>query len=281
MIFMNDAELLSIIENTNAMLNRKGLDSDFLKSVGLTPIDIQGIKGYISPSNSPYVNHVGLARLDGTNVDDTILRTIDIFKKENKSFTWIVGPNTTPADLPEHLIKFGFRLADDVSEYGLVMSTKEKIKSYDTRIEVKDVKLDDLEKYVEVIASAFGNGMTTEAANTIVQMAKILNATERYKNKIKAYLAIDPQSGNEVGFSMMEMDTDDRYAILDGAGVLPSYRGRGIYRMMLSRRQEEARDNGLEYLIIHAVKNTSAPICEKIGFRKVCEINLYSYLVES
>ena len=156
MIFMNDAELLSIIENTNAMLNRKGLDSDFLKSVGLTPIDIQGIKGYISPSNSPYVNHVGLAHLDGNNVDDTILRIIDIFKKENKSFTWIVGPSTTPADLPEHLIKFGFRLADDVSECGLVMGTKDKIKLYDTRIEVKEVKLDDLEKYVEVIASAFG-----------------------------------------------------------------------------------------------------------------------------
>lgn len=67
----------------------------------------------------------------------------------------------------------------------------------------------------------------------------------------------------------------------DGAAVLPAYRGRDIYRMMISKRKQDARKNGLEELIIHAVKNTSAPISEKIGFRKVCEINFYSYIVES
>lgn len=51
--------------------------------------------------------------------------------------------------------------------------------------------------------------------------------------------------------------------------------------MMISKRKQDAIKNGLEELIIHAVKNTSAPISEKIGFRKVCEINFYSYIVES
>ncbi len=123
--------------------------------------------------------------------------------------------------------------------------------------------------------------MTPEMANSVVQMARLLNSTDRYRNNIKAYLAFDNESNRAVDFSIMEMDLEDRYAILDGAAVLPAYRGRGIYRMMISKRKQDARKNGLEELIIHAVKNTSALISEKVSFRKVCEINFYSYIVES
>lgn len=277
---MDNYELEKIIEETNAMLNRKGLDSQFFRSIGVTPINISGIKGYFTSSSSPQMNHVGLAELEDSNVESVIQKTVDLFCKEKKSFTWVVGPNSKPDDLVSHLVKHGFNLIDEISEYGMVMSTADVIYKSENAIVVKEVPLENLENSADVIAESFGQGMSPEIANTIIQMAKLLNATDRYKNKIKAYLAIDSESGKVVGFSLMEMDTEEKYAILSGAAVHPSYRGKGIYRNMIWKRQQDARENGIEYMIIHAVKNTSAPVCEKVGFRKVCELNLYSYIVE-
>lgn len=279
---MEDKELTEIIEKTNAMLNRKGLDSEFFNSVGIKQINIPGIRGYITMSSSPQMNHVGLAELDETSVDKVIQETIDLFRMEKKSFTWAVGPNSRPHDISSHLEKFGFELRNDISEYGMVLSTSDEIYNSEnsSSIDVSEVSLDDLENRAEVISESFGQGMTPETAIMVVNMAKLLNSTERYRNKIKGYLATDTETGKTVGYSMMEMDTEDRYAILDGSAVLPAYRGRGIYRKMIWKRQRDARDNGVDHLIIHALKNTSAPVCEKVGFRKMCEINFYSYIVE-
>jgi hypothetical protein len=264
------------------MLNGNGLGSEFFNSVGIKQINIPCLRGYITMSSSPQMNHVGLAELDGTSVDKVIQETIDLFRIEKKSFTWAVGPNSRPHDINSHLEKFGFELRNDISEYGMVLSTSDEIYNSEnsSSIDVSEVSLDDLENRAEVISESFGQGMTPETAIMVVNMAKLLNSTERYRNKIKGYLATDTETGKTVGYSMMEMDTEDRHAILDGSAVLQAYRRRWIYRKMIWMRQRDARDNGVDHLIIHAVKNTSAPVCEKVWFRKMCGINFYSYIVE-
>jgi hypothetical protein len=49
---------------------------------------------------------------------------------------------------------------------------------------------------------------------------------------------------------------------------------------MVSKRLEDARMNGIEFLIIHALARTSAPICERIGFKCICQFDLYGYKIE-
>jgi GNAT superfamily N-acetyltransferase len=55
------------------------------------------------------------------------------------------------------------------------------------------------------------------------------------------------------------------FASLWGGGTLPEWRGRGIYRALVSHRARLARDRGYRYLRTDALP-TSRPILEKLGF---------------
>jgi len=57
-------------------------------------------------------------------------------------------------------------------------------------------------------------------------------------------------------------------AIITGGAVLEKFRGRGIYRLMVARRLEMARDEGIPGLSVWAGP-MSSPILSKMGFEKV------------
>lgn len=223
------------------------------------------------------MNHVGLADLDKEEVDQIIKKVIDFYKTENKSFSWIVGPTSRPADLSERLIKQGFNYEEEGSAFGMAMNVKEVNLKVNPDFEVKNVSLDFLNEHIDLIVNSFGAGMDNNAAMAVLVMAKALNSTERYQNQIKAYVAKEKTSGELVGFSILELDIEDHFGILDGAAVMPKYRGKGIYKNMVWTRAKDAEKLGIEYLIIHALKKTSAPICERSGFKKVCDLDTYSY----
>jgi GNAT superfamily N-acetyltransferase len=277
---MQENELLSIIDNTNAMLNRKGLGKEFFEKLGIKQLEIPGIKGFISPVNSEQMNHVGLASLTSENADETIGKVIDLFKTERKSFSWIVGPSSTPKDLPQRLIKSGFQRLEETKGFGMAISTSYHMNVINKEISVEEVSLDELENNLIMIVDSFGESLTAEGAEVIINGMRMLNSTERYRGQVKAYLAVERDTGKRVGFSFMEMDREEKYAILDGSAVLPSYRNKGIYRSMVSKRLEDARMNGIEFLIIHAMARTSAPICERIGFKRICQFDFYGYKIE-
>lgn len=277
---MNENELMLTIEQTNAMLDRKGLDSEFFRQMGIAQINIPGVKGYVTPISSEHANHVGLSNLDENDADDVINRVIDFFAGQKKSFSWIVGPTSKPKDLPERLVKHNFVFNDEISEYGMALSTAENMDYQDKGFPIREITLDELGEKLDLIMESFGTGMTHESSSMLVQMAKLINSTPYYKDQIKAYVAVEENSGKEAGFCMMEMDRKNGYAILDGSAVLPAYRGRGIYRRMVAKRKNDAERNGIEHLIIHALKKTSAPVCENVGFRKICELNMYVYRVK-
>ena len=277
---MQENELVSIIDNTNAMLNRKGLGKEFFEKLGIKKLEIPGIKGFISPVNSEQMNHVGLASLTSENVDETIGKVIDLFNNERKSFSWIVGPSSTPKDLPQRLIKSGFQRLDETKGFGMAISTSYHMNVINKEISVEEISLDELENNLAMMVDSFGESLTAEGAEVIINGMRMLNSTERYRGQVKAYLAVERDTGKRVGFSFMEMDREEKYAILDGSAVLPSYRGKGIYRSMVSKRLEDARMNGIEFLIIHALARTSAPICERIGFKRICQFDLYGYKIE-
>lgn len=60
-----------------------------------------------------------------------------------------------------------------------------------------------------------------------------------------------------------------------GGVVLPSYRGRGLYRALVHARLAHARARGIAIATSHAREATSAPILEAIGFETVCRFPLY------
>lgn len=274
---MDEYTLLSIIDKIMALLDMKGLNNEFFQNLGLKRINMDGIKGYVSPINSEQVNHVGLANIDEKEADYKIKKIIDFYKNENKSFSWIIGPTTRPEDLGERLIKNGFNYDESSSSFGMVMRTNDVNLKINPDFEVENVSLDFLNEHVDLMVNSFGMGMDNNSAMALLMMGKALNSTERYRNQIKAYVAREKTTGELVGFSIMELDTEDHFGILDGAAVIPKYRGKGIYKNMVWTRAKDAEKFDIEYLIIHALKKTSAPICKKAGFKQICELNTYSY----
>ncbi|MGP6219780.1 GNAT family N-acetyltransferase [Caldiplasma sukawensis] len=91
------------------------------------------------------------------------------------------------------------------------------------------------------------------------------------------YLSYAKDTKKPVAFAASIMDKINDLVILLGAGTLPEYRSKGIYSSLVARRLEDARKAGINSAIIQEVKNTSAPISEKLGFGIVCEIDFYIY----
>ena len=68
---------------------------------------------------------------------------------------------------------------------------------------------------------------------------------------------------------------DSPIVLLGGAATVPEARGHGAYTALVKRRLDDARADGREAAIIQADRNTSAPICAKLGFKELCSLELY------
>lgn len=64
-------------------------------------------------------------------------------------------------------------------------------------------------------------------------------------------------------------------ARLWGAAVVPSARGKGVYRALIAARAADARARGGTLGLVHAMAATSSPVLQRVGFRKVGEQRVY------
>jgi GNAT superfamily N-acetyltransferase len=77
--------------------------------------------------------------------------------------------------------------------------------------------------------------------------------------------------GKAVASGRLEMPAGRSFASLWGGGTLPEYRGRGIYRALVARRAEVARQAGYRFLTVDA-RESSRPILERLGFEPLTSI---------
>ena len=99
------------------------------------------------------------------------------------------------------------------------------------------------------------------------QVSKTLDHNTKNELNFIAYYNQKP-----VASAAVRILTD--YAFLVGAAVNLEERKKGIYSTLLSHRLDIIKNLNLP-AIIHCLENTSAPICLKLGFEKICEIESY------
>ena len=63
---------------------------------------------------------------------------------------------------------------------------------------------------------------------------------------------------------------------MNGAGVIPRYRGKGIYRERVARRLNVAIRKGCQIAVTQASKGTSEPILRKVGFQEYATYKQYA-----
>jgi len=68
--------------------------------------------------------------------------------------------------------------------------------------------------------------------------------------------------------------------VLFCAATLEAYRGQGVYTSLVARRLADAHSDGAQAAVIQAVRTTSAPICQKLGFVEMCGLEWYAWFPE-
>lgn len=216
-------------------------------------------------------NKAGLTRLQEEQAEKSITEMIKFFQtKGSKSFGWIVGPLTTPTILPNYLKKHNFEIEE--SAWGMYLPIDSSLEVSELRgLTIREATLEDVENenVQEMMEKAYG--LPEGSAKLMVDLFKIYQK----ETKLATYIAYDGEK--PVAFGNLVLIPGTKGGLLAGAATLQEYRGRGIYSNMLKRRKEKAREFGIEYLVIQANAETSAPIAKKHGFEKTCDLDLWVY----
>ncbi|MDJ0379506.1 GNAT family N-acetyltransferase [Streptomyces sp. G-G2] len=196
--------------------------------------------------------------LDESTADAQIAAQIAYFDGLGVSeFEWKMYDYDAPADLGERLLAAGFvpeppetlmvaRVADIVGE----VRAPEGV----TLVNVTDVEGVDL--MMDVHAQAFGQDRPR------IRHALVTQVT-RAPETILAVVAM--AGGQPVSSARMEITPGASFAGLWGGGTVPEWRGKGIYRALVTHRALAAAELGIPYLQVDA-SSESRPILERLGF---------------
>lgn len=236
----------------------------------LTRIDVPGVDGRISPVSHPLANLMGAARLGEETADATISRVRDIFASQNKAFGWIVGPTSQPPDLSIRLQAAGLIKVDEMA--GMVLHDLGIPIERNPGVRVVEAEPADVVRARGLYAAAYG--LPQDVADLLTEMVTVASDEVGLRN----YLAYVDGVDEPVAFAAMVRIPNERIVLLGGAGTLPEHRGHGIYTSLVAQRLEDAQSDGMHAAVIQAVRATSAPICERLGFREVAGLEFFAWL---
>jgi GNAT superfamily N-acetyltransferase len=191
-----------------------------------------------------------------------ITHEIDYFAKLDRGFEWKVYSHDEPSDLLARLCSLGFKIGDE--EALMVLDLKELppalLELAPESVGVKAV-MDD-QKLADFLAleSAIWNRSHTTRELLLGSLSDPLPCQLGFV----AYADKQP-----IGFGRVTTSRQGCFAGLWGGSVLPDFRGRGVYRALLSARIKYAKQFGsIRYLRVDALP-TSRPILEKYGFKTI------------
>ena len=137
------------------------------------------------------------------------------------------------------------------------------------RVEKKPIS--KITEYADLLASAYGFGESVEA---FAIRSKLIVHSGDGGN---LYLAFLENKDNPVSYGVSIYYEKEKVVILQGSGTVGAFRRKGIYTKLVAARIADACDMGMETAVIQAINSTSMPICQKIGFQKISDIDLYAY----
>lgn len=237
------------------------------------PLGVPGVVARVTPVSHPLANLVGVAQLRPDTADDVIAAVRDAYAVQDKAAGWVVGPLSTPADLGERLRTAGFIKADEMA--GMALTDLDHPIPANPAVHVWEAGPDELMAATPMIAQAYG--LPLEVAQFVNKMA--LAGVDRIR--IRAYLAALGDDPAPVAFGNLVYLSGGPIVLLGGAATLPHARGHGVYSALVARRLADARAGGAEAAVIQAVRSSSAPICQSLGFTELCNLDFYAWLPPS
>ena len=235
-----------------------------------TSLGIKGMSGRVTSLSHPLANLVGMAQLPDGDADATIEAVKARFAKERKAFGWVTGPLTRPRDMSRRLGSAGLQ---PIAHLAGMAAPVDLAVTGNTEVQVREVSIDEQSRETDMMGRAYG--MPPEVAGFF---ARLVSGSPGIRSRgYFAYL----DGPSPVAWSYLVYLGDSPIVLLGGAATLPEARGKGIYSALVKRRLEDARRDGREAAVIQADRDTSAPICSKLGFRELCSLEVYAWSPET
>lgn len=252
------------------MTKRQLVESAIWESVKLSPINEVIIEDnwvqLTTPgAPTPVMNGVFRCEIKNEDIETRILQTIRQYKQKGLPFRWKTCESSKPVNINELLIKHGLTLKDRL--WGLFAHPDQIQLSPNPDVEIKELNMDLKKDWLVVQAIAWNvppEGISFIDKNFHQEFDLI------EKGKAKAFLAY--YKGKPVASAGLLLQAN--YGYLVGAATAPAARKLGVYRSLMKRRLDYLESKKLP-AVIHCIWNTSAPICLKLGFEKICEINSF------
>lgn len=165
---------------------------------------------------------------------------------------WTVGPASQPTGIVDALIAAGASVDStvDICAYRLADGLPEA--PADAAVCGRPVVTrEDVAAFQRVNAAAWGYPPPNE------------DDVERAAAELRRGYVLGCWNGESVGVAGYTLVGD--VARFWGAAVVPSARGRGVYRAMVRARLDDAADQGATLALVHA-QPTSSPVLQRVGF---------------
>ncbi len=234
-------------------------------------VPLDGVAARCSALSDPVLNLVGLAALPPESADAGIAAVLDYYRAQGKTVSWIVGPTSRPGDLGARLVAQGFNLIPEEAMSGMVLTPLEVAAPIAPGITVRQVSAAEAAPHHAMMAAAYGFPATEDFFKVWFLLLDALG------DRAAFYLTWLEGVPDPVAWSSALFHADGQTMALGGSATLAAYRHRGLYTAMVAERLRDGRARGCTTAVIQAVKATSAPICEKLGFRTICSLDMYNW----
>ncbi len=221
------------------------------------------IKFVASDTDGSFISYFDL---DEQTADAAIEAEIDYFSALGKSFEWKVYDTDAPADIGPRLVQHGFESGEPESFMALDLSAiTAPLAERDLCVEVTDEQ--GIRDAIAVQEIVWGRDFSG-------QLTHLLDLKKASPDSAAIYVIYD--GSTPVSAAWIVYTDESPFAGIWGGATVERYRGKGYYSALLHKRINDAKRNGVAYLIIDA-SPMSRPIVEKYGFKFVATTTPYSY----
>jgi GNAT superfamily N-acetyltransferase len=228
-------------------------------------LGIAGLRGRITKVSHPLANLCGDARFSERESEAMIQKVRQRYG--DLAFGWVTGPSTRPADLGARLEDAGLGHADSLA--GMTLTDLATPIAANAKVRIEETTMKAAAAESEMMARAYG--LPIEVMRVFNEI--LTAAAERIKSR--GYFAYVNGTERPVAWSYLAYIPDSATVLLGGAATLEEHRGQGIYTALVARRLADARADGRTAAVVQADRNTSAPICAKLGFREICGLEIF------
>jgi GNAT superfamily N-acetyltransferase len=234
-----------------------------------------------------FLSYQDLGGLTGERLDELIVRQRDYFAALGESVEWKLHGHDQPADLPERLRAAGFvPEQEETVVIGPVAALASTLPVPPPGVRLREVtgradldRIAELESIVwdsprQWLAEALERELAADPG--VSHAGAGAEDSDVWPQSLTMVLAEEVDSGRAVSAGWVRYVAGTGFATLWGGSTLPQWRGRGIYRALVTYRARLADARGYTMLQVDASPD-SRPILERLGFVAVTTTTPYVY----